>query len=108
MQPLGLSRIYVRQAEAQSILPYLLENLKEGPTGKKWDNREKGVLIYDLALFWLRHSFTLEIDKISERLGIGLNLTEHLFEIIKWEKNPGLLGLAGRGRQNSRAHRSGA
>jgi len=93
MQQLRLSRIYVRQAPGEEILPYLLHNLKGGLTRKNWGNRKKAVLICEVALFWLRHLFTLEVEQISEQMDAGLNLIECLGEIIKRENNPVSLAL---------------
>jgi hypothetical protein len=88
-----LSGVYVRRAEGERILPYLLHNLQESLANEQMDNRGKGRLIYEVTLLWLRHLFTLETDRISEQMGTGLTLIEFLYETIRREKDPGRLAL---------------
>jgi hypothetical protein len=104
MQQLMLSGVYVRQGEGERILPYLLHHLKEILDRKDWGSREQGALVYEVALFWLRHLFSLELDRISGQMEMGFNLIEFLFEIIRREKDPGRLVLALRRRQGLYTH----
>jgi hypothetical protein len=93
MQKLTISGVYVHRAEEERILPYLLRNLQECLANGQRDNRGKGRLVYEVTLLWLRQLFSLEMERISEQMGTGLNLIEFLYEIIRREADPGGLAL---------------
>jgi HD-GYP domain-containing protein (c-di-GMP phosphodiesterase class II) len=104
MQATKVSGVYVRQEEEERILPYLLHHLPEILARKDRGNREKAGLVYEVARFWLRHLFTLELDRVSGQMDTGFNLIEFLFEIIRREKDPVRLVLALRRQQGLYTH----
>ncbi|OPX20695.1 MAG: hypothetical protein BZ151_02525 [Desulfobacca sp. 4484_104] len=68
------------------VLSYLQHNLSQLLDDNQLSSHEKAVLVYDATLFWTRHFFTCEKERMGKQIMLGAELVEGLFKCIQNKK----------------------